>query len=59
MDRLGVSASELCGRLPSLIYCSIPGFASDDPRRDVPAWEGVVGAATDTYARLDQIDHAG
>ncbi|MBV9578302.1 MAG: CoA transferase, partial [Chloroflexi bacterium] len=55
MARLGLSADALCRRLPHLIYCSIPGFASDDPRRDVPAWEGVVGAATDTYARLDQI----
>ncbi|MBV9579065.1 MAG: CoA transferase, partial [Chloroflexi bacterium] len=55
MARLGLSAEALCRRLPRLIYCSIPGFASDDPRRDVPAWEGVVGAATDTYARLDQI----
>ena len=55
MDRLGLSAAELCERLPGSIYCSIPGFASDDPRRNVPAWEGVVGAATDTYARLDQI----
>ncbi|MBV9322510.1 MAG: CoA transferase [Chloroflexi bacterium] len=55
MERLGLSAAELCARLPRLIYCSIPGFASDDPRRGVPAWEGVVGAATDTYARVGQI----
>jgi crotonobetainyl-CoA:carnitine CoA-transferase CaiB-like acyl-CoA transferase len=58
MDRLGLSAVELCRRLPSLIYCSLPGFAADDPRRDVAAWEGVVGAATDTYARVDQITTA-
>ncbi|HEY1296535.1 MAG TPA: CoA transferase, partial [Chloroflexota bacterium] len=55
MDRLGFSAVELCQRLPRLVYCSIPGFASDDPRRGMAAWEGVVGAATDTYARVEQV----
>jgi crotonobetainyl-CoA:carnitine CoA-transferase CaiB-like acyl-CoA transferase len=52
MQRLGISADQFQQRL---IYCSIPGFASDDPRAGVAAWEGVVGAATDTYPRLDQI----
>jgi crotonobetainyl-CoA:carnitine CoA-transferase CaiB-like acyl-CoA transferase len=55
MRRLGLDFDDLCGRLPRLIACSIPGFASDDPRRGMPAWEGVVGAATDMYARLDQV----
>ena len=55
MRRLGLDPVELTERLPRLIYCSIPGFASDDPRAGVAAWEGVVGAATDTYARLDQV----
>ena len=30
---------------PALIYCSLPGFAADDPRAGVAAWEGVLGAA--------------
>src|SRR5205814_2099367 len=34
---------------PRLVYCSIPGFASDDPRAGMPAWEGVVAAAAATY----------
>jgi crotonobetainyl-CoA:carnitine CoA-transferase CaiB-like acyl-CoA transferase len=34
---------------PRLIYCSLPGFASDDPRSQLRAFEGVVGAATATY----------
>jgi crotonobetainyl-CoA:carnitine CoA-transferase CaiB-like acyl-CoA transferase len=34
---------------PRLIYCSLPGFGSDDPRARVRAWEGVVGAATGSY----------
>jgi crotonobetainyl-CoA:carnitine CoA-transferase CaiB-like acyl-CoA transferase len=31
------------------VYCSLPGFAADDPRASLQAWEGVVAAATDTY----------
>jgi crotonobetainyl-CoA:carnitine CoA-transferase CaiB-like acyl-CoA transferase len=55
MQRLGLDFEALTACLPRLIACSIPGFASDDPRRGVAAWEGVVGAATDTYARVEQI----
>lgn len=54
MDRLGLGHEALCAANPALIYCSLPGFASDDPRAGVRAWEGVVGAATGTYtARLE------
>jgi crotonobetainyl-CoA:carnitine CoA-transferase CaiB-like acyl-CoA transferase len=49
MDRLGLGGGEMTTANPGLIYCSIPGFAHDDPRAAMPAWEGVVGAATDTY----------
>ena len=50
MDRLGLGPDEALAAHSRLIYCSLPGFASDDPRREVPAWEGVIGAATATYA---------
>lgn len=50
MDRLGLGAAALTAAAPSLIYCSLPGFASDDPRASVAAWEGVVGAAAGTYS---------
>src|SRR5690242_17693758 len=54
MDRLGLGAAALTAANPRLIYLSLPGFASDDPRAGRPAWEGVVGAATATYtSRLD------
>ncbi len=33
------------------VWCSIPGFASDDPRVAVAAWEGIIGAATGHYTR--------
>src|ERR1700730_14936153 len=32
MDRLGLGAAGATERNPQLIYCSIPGFAPDDPR---------------------------
>jgi len=49
MDRLGLGAREAMERNPRLVYCSLPGFASDDPRASLPAWEGVLGAATGVY----------
>jgi crotonobetainyl-CoA:carnitine CoA-transferase CaiB-like acyl-CoA transferase len=49
MDRLGLGPLAMLEAFPTLIYCALPGFASDDPRAAMPAWEGVVGAATGTY----------
>jgi crotonobetainyl-CoA:carnitine CoA-transferase CaiB-like acyl-CoA transferase len=49
MDRLGLGAEATMATNPALVYCSIPGFATDDPRRGIKAWEGVIGAATATY----------
>jgi crotonobetainyl-CoA:carnitine CoA-transferase CaiB-like acyl-CoA transferase len=46
MDRLGLGWARLAAAAPQLIYCSIPGFGRDDPRAQVPGWEGVVAAAT-------------
>jgi crotonobetainyl-CoA:carnitine CoA-transferase CaiB-like acyl-CoA transferase/signal transduction histidine kinase len=51
MDRLGLGARELLDAHPSLIYCSLPGFAPDDARAAMPAWEGVVSTATAVYRR--------
>ena len=51
MDRLGLGPAAMTaeGVNPRLIYCSLPGFAADDPRAQVRAWEGVLGAATGAY----------
>src|SRR5688572_31992641 len=49
MDRLGLGARAMTATNPRLIYCSLPGFAADDPRANVRAWEGVLGAATAAY----------
>ena len=47
MDRLGLGAPAMTERHPRLIYCSIPGFAPDDPRAGLAAWEGIIDAATE------------
>jgi crotonobetainyl-CoA:carnitine CoA-transferase CaiB-like acyl-CoA transferase len=44
MDRLGLGSVAMTAVNPRLVYCSLPGFAGDDPRAGVAAWEGVVGA---------------
>ncbi len=46
MDRLGLGAKALTALHPRLIYCAMPGFASDDPRAGMRGWEGVIAAAT-------------
>ena len=53
MDRLGLGHGEMTRANPCLVYCSIPGFASDDPRAAMPAYEGIVGAASATFRPPD------
>ncbi len=57
MTRLGLGAEEMTAASPALIYCSLPGFASDDPRADTPGWEGVVAAAAGTYLTEGRPEH--
>ncbi|MDV6212705.1 CoA transferase [Rhodococcus erythropolis] len=52
MDRFGLDARRCRAIDPRLIYCSLPGFAHDDPRAPLAAWEGVVLSATAGYRRL-------
>ncbi len=49
MDRLGIGPKAATARNAALVWCSIPGFASDDPRAGMQAWEGVVCAAAGLY----------
>ncbi|AZI65874.1 CoA transferase (plasmid) [Rhodococcus qingshengii] len=49
MDRLGLGPKAMTEVHPRLLYCSIPGFGADDPRADVPGWEGVVESAAGLY----------
>ncbi len=55
MDRLGLGAAAMTRNDPRLIYCALPGFAADDPRAHMAAWEGVVSAAADIYHPLREI----
>jgi crotonobetainyl-CoA:carnitine CoA-transferase CaiB-like acyl-CoA transferase len=46
MARLGLDLAAARERNQRLITCSLPGFAADDPRAGMRAWEGIVDAAT-------------
>lgn len=54
MRRLGLGPDASMAANPRLVYCSLPGFASDDPRASVQAWEGVVSAAAAAYSPLSR-----
>jgi crotonobetainyl-CoA:carnitine CoA-transferase CaiB-like acyl-CoA transferase len=56
MDRLGLGATAMTAANQRLIYCSLPGFGADDPRAQVRAWEGVLGAATGAYKPNPELD---
>jgi crotonobetainyl-CoA:carnitine CoA-transferase CaiB-like acyl-CoA transferase len=58
MDRFGLGAEAMTAVNSRLIYCSMPGFAADDPRRDIPGWEGVIAAAASTVGRGDLAEPA-
>ena len=51
VERLGLGAEAMCAANPSLICLSLPGFAHDDPRAGLAAWEGVVETAAGRYRR--------
>jgi crotonobetainyl-CoA:carnitine CoA-transferase CaiB-like acyl-CoA transferase len=51
MARFGLDAETMTAADPALIYLSLPGFAPDDPRAGVHAYEGVVSAAAALYRR--------
>ena len=54
MDRLGLGYETCAAENPTLIYCSLPGFSRHDPeRRDLPGWEGIVGAEAGLYSGMD------
>ena len=54
MDRLGLGYEACAQENPGLIYCSLPGFSKTDiERRDLPGWEGIVGAEGGLYSGVD------
>lgn len=54
MERLGLGPTAMLADNSQLIYCSLPGFAADDERAQVRAWEGIVQAATAGYRPLNE-----
>jgi crotonobetainyl-CoA:carnitine CoA-transferase CaiB-like acyl-CoA transferase len=53
LNRFGLDTNERNSANPGLISCSMPGFASDDPRAGMYAHEGVVSAAAGVYGSRD------
>ena len=51
MDRLGLGHEAMNKANSRLVYCSLPGFGSDDPRAGIKAWEHVLGAATCAFSQ--------
>jgi crotonobetainyl-CoA:carnitine CoA-transferase CaiB-like acyl-CoA transferase len=49
MERLGLGPLATTERHRHLIFCSLPGFAADDPRAGLAGWEGVVSASAGLY----------
>jgi crotonobetainyl-CoA:carnitine CoA-transferase CaiB-like acyl-CoA transferase len=45
LKNLGVTSEELCAINPRLVYCTLPGFGSDGPYRDRPAYDDVIQSA--------------
>lgn len=38
---------------PGLVYLSLPGFSAEDPERaQIPAWEGIIGAAVGQFTDM-------
>ena len=54
MERLGLGTEQLRGDNDRLIFCSLPGFASEDENASLKAWEGIVHAAVAGYRPLEQ-----
>jgi crotonobetainyl-CoA:carnitine CoA-transferase CaiB-like acyl-CoA transferase len=53
MTRLNLGPDAMAQANPRLVYLSLPGFSSEDPARaQVPAWEGIIGAAVGQFTDM-------
>lgn len=56
MKRLGLDYASIKSTNPSVVYLSLPGFASTDQERaNIQAWEGVVAAAAGVFTETSVI----
>lgn len=51
-DRLGIEPEACLAAHPRLVWCSLPGFAADDPRAWMGGWEAIVLAAAGLMPRV-------
>ena len=52
-QRLGIDYERLAAANPGLVYCSLPGFGEESPRRDARGWDPIVGAATGVHQAVE------
>ena len=52
-DRLGIGYEALSALNPRLIYCSLPGYGENHPRRQQQGWEPLIGAASGLYPNVE------
>jgi crotonobetainyl-CoA:carnitine CoA-transferase CaiB-like acyl-CoA transferase len=55
MQRLGLGPAEMTELDPRLVYLSLPGFASNEDKASLRAFEGVISAATGLFSDLHTI----
>ena len=53
--RSGLDYSALDGARRGLVHVSLPGFAEGDPRRELPAWEGIIDASAGVYTNISPL----
>ncbi|RBQ14935.1 CoA transferase [Spongiactinospora rosea] len=52
MARFGLGPEDTLALNPRVIHLSMPGFSATDPRAGLPAWEGIVLAATGGFTDM-------
>lgn len=54
LGRLGLSAPDLAAANPRLIHCSITGFGTDGPYRDLPAYDTIIQGVSGFAACMER-----
>ena len=52
---LGLDQRSLDVERRGIVHVSLPGFAEGDPKRDIPAWEGVIDASVGVYTNISPL----
>jgi crotonobetainyl-CoA:carnitine CoA-transferase CaiB-like acyl-CoA transferase len=54
-ERLGLDPLQLAAAHPRLVQCSVSGFGTKGPYRDVPVWDGIVNARGGRMQQFDAV----